>query len=218
LQFYKQQVEACTIKAPHDGFLIYYVYPRWPDYRIKEGTIVLRTQKLFYLPDLGQMEVTATLHETVVKDVHPGMKARVMVEGLPGRVIEGHVDSIAALPLQLWYSDVKNFVGTVKLENVPAGLKPGMTASVELLLQKQNVLVIPNGASTVEQGRDVCYVAREGQLLRRKVKIGQTTSDLIEVTAGLEQDESVVMHPTSLSVDSLQGAETEQDKPVGVRP
>jgi HlyD family secretion protein len=109
LQFFQEQVEACTIKAPHDGFVIYYTYPQWPDFRIKEGTIVLRTQKLFYLPDLGRMEVAAKLHETVVKDVHPGMKASVKVEGLPGRVIEGHVDSIAALPSQQWFSDVTYF-------------------------------------------------------------------------------------------------------------
>ncbi len=215
LQFYREQVEACTIKAPHDGFLIYYTYPQLPNYRIKEGTTVLRTQKLFYLPDLDRMEVTATLHETVVKNVHPGMKARILVEGLPGRVIEGHVDSIAALPLQLWYSDVKNFAGTIRLDDVPAGLKPGMTASVELLLQKQDVLVIPSAAIAVEQGQDVCYVAHQGILLRRAVRIGQTTSDLIEITEGLEENDSVALDPSRLSVDIVAGTKTEQDEPAG---
>ena len=89
--------------------MIYYVYPQRPDYRIKEGTSVLRTQKLFYLPDLGRMEVAVTLHERVVKNVHTGMTAKVVVEGCPGRVFEGHVDSIKAMPTQLWYSEIKNF-------------------------------------------------------------------------------------------------------------
>lgn len=209
LQFYKGQVEACSIKAPHDGFLIYYVYPQFPDYRVKEGAMVLRTQKMFYLPDLGRMKVSTALHETIVKDVHPGMKAKVVVEGLPGRVIEGHVDSIATLALQLRYSDVKNFESTIMLDNVPAGLRPGMTASVELLLHKQDVLVVPNQAITVEHRHYVCYVAREGQLLRRQVKIGHTTRDLVEVIEGLDEDESVILDPTQLPVDILHRAETD---------
>ena len=204
LQFLQEQVAACTIKAPHDGFLVYYTYPKAPDYRIKEGTIVWRTQKLFYLPVLDRMEVVANLHETVVKNVQPGMKARITVEGLPGRVIEGHVDSIAWMPTQLWYSDAKYFDCTIKLDNVPAGLKPGMTASDELLVQKQDVLAIPNGAIDVDGRQYYCYVAREGKLLRREVKIGQATRDLIEVTGGLEENESVVLDPATLSADILQ--------------
>ena len=209
LQFLKEQVDSCTIKAPHDGFLVYYTYPQAPDFRIKEGITVWRTQKLFYLPDLDRMEVVASLHETVVKDVQPGMKARVTVEGLPGRMMEGTVASVASMPTQVWYSDAKYFESTIKLDNVTAGLKPGMTASVELLVDKKDVLVIPNEALTVDENLHVCYVAREGELLRRQLKIGQSTSNLVEVTEGLEENEAVVLDPASVSVDILQEAVTD---------
>ena len=55
------------------------------DVRIEPGMSVRQRQRLFYLPDLTQMEVAAMLHESVVKDVKPGMLARVRIEALPGR-------------------------------------------------------------------------------------------------------------------------------------
>jgi HlyD family secretion protein len=193
LRFCREQVEACTIRAPHDGFLVYYTYPESPSYRLMEGAIVLRTQKLFYLPDLRRMEVTALLHETSVTDLQPGMRAQVCVEALPGHEIEGRLDSISALPMVRWWSDEKYFSGTITLRAVPAKLRPGMTASVKLLATKPGVLVIPGDAIDVEHGHYFCNVRHEGRLLRREVKTGHATPELIEITAGLEEGESVVL-------------------------
>ena len=58
LAHYKQMVERCTIRAPHDGFVIYATDPDRPSAAaIEPGSTVRQAQKLFYLPDLAQMEV-----------------------------------------------------------------------------------------------------------------------------------------------------------------
>ena len=75
LEKVKQQVENCTIRAPHDGFLIYANDERM-NLVIEEGMMVRQRQRLFYLPDLGHMEVETMLHESVVDEVKPGMPAQ----------------------------------------------------------------------------------------------------------------------------------------------
>ncbi len=195
LQFFREQVEACTIRAPHDGFLIYYTYPQYPTYRIQEGTVVLRTQKLFYLPDLNHMEVIAPLHETVVNDLQPGIEATIEVEGLPGKVLTGQLKTIPTMPKMLWYSDLRYFDSTVTLREVPSGLKPGMTASVKFLVKKPAALVIPVGSLAIYQGKEVCYVKQGNELQRREIKLGQSTPTLIEVLSGVEENEQVVLRP-----------------------
>ena len=163
---------------------------------IEPGMVVRQKQRLFYLPNLADMEVAAMLHESVVKSVEPGMRVRVRVEAFPNRVIEGHIDSVTQIPDQHWFSDVKYFYGRVKLHNVPRGLKPGMSAEVEIVTaNKADVLVIPPEAVTVESGHDVCYVARDDLLERREVKLGQSTRDYLEVTEGLDEGEAVVLDP-----------------------
>ena len=106
----QQQIEYCTIRAPHDGFLVY-----GDDdtrmVRIEPGMSVRRKQDLFMLPDLSRMEVLTLLHESVADEVRVGMVARVRVEGLPGRVLEGHVESVAQLPMQDRWTDIRYFLG-----------------------------------------------------------------------------------------------------------
>jgi HlyD family secretion protein len=195
LTLYKKQVDRCTIRAPHDGFVIYANDDR-RNVQIEPGMVVRQKQRLFYLPNLAEMEVAAILHESVVKDVRPGMRVRVKIEAFPNRVIEGHIDSVTQIPDQQWFSDVRYFYGKVKLHNVPRGLKPGMSAEVEIVTaNRPDVLVIPTEAVTVEGGHDVCYVARDDSLERREVKLGEGTRDYLEVTEGLNEGETVVLDP-----------------------
>ena len=196
LDYYKTQVENCVIRAPHDGFLIF-ANDEMRQIRIEPGMTVHQRQKLFYLPDLKRMEVLAMIHESVVKDVQPGMRVRVTVEGLPDRSIEGHVDSVAQLATQNPMNDVKYFVGVVKLDHVPRGLMPGMTAEVDITTgHSPDVLVVPIQSLTMDHGQGVCYVAHEDGLERREVKIGRSTRDLVEVTEGLGEGDEVVLDPT----------------------
>jgi HlyD family secretion protein len=193
---YREQVERCTIRAPHDGFLIY-ANEDDDDTRVELGSTVRQRQDLFFLPDLGRMEIRTTLNETMVRRVEPGMTARVRVEALPHALLEGEVVSVAPLPMskRSWAQsdDIKNFEARVELHAIPEGLMPGMTAEVEIqTAHRQDALVIPPQALTVEDGREVCYVARGGRLERRKVRIGASNPEMIEVLDGVEEGERVV--------------------------
>ena len=72
---FREQVDLCTIRAPHDGFLIHANEPD-DDPRIEVGVQVRQKQDLFYLPDLSQMEVQTLLHEFILQRVHEGMPAK----------------------------------------------------------------------------------------------------------------------------------------------
>lgn len=208
LQKIQDQIEYCTIRAPHDGFLVY-----GDDdsrmVRIEPGMSVRRKQDLFMLPDLSRMEVLTLLHESVADEVRTGMIARVRVEGLPNRVLEGHVESITQLPLKNQWTDIRYFVGHVQLDVIPQGLRPGMSAEVQVMTSlRQGVLTIPAEALAVELGRDVCYVLNPDGLERREVKVGKSTRDLLEVVDGLEEGEEVVNDPSRFVAASQVVAET----------
>lgn len=196
LEKLEKQVERCTIRAPHDGFVIYANDSR-RNVVIETGISVRQKQKLFYLPDLEQMEVVTMLHESVVDRVKNGMDAQITLEGAPGALMSGKVTSIASLPVSQWWSDVRYYEATVRIDELPSkGLLPGMTAHVVLFFEpKPDVLTVPVEAVASEDGDDVCYVAHEGGLERRRVELGEATHDLLEVAGGLEEGERVVLNP-----------------------
>ena len=201
LQLYGKMVEQCTIRAPHDGFLMYFNPKMFGDdrnTRIEEGAQVRQRQKLFILPDLDQMDAVAMLHESVVDRVHTGMVARIHLEGLPGRSIEGHVTAVSHLPLSNERStDIKHYAGLIHLDSVPNGIRPGMTAEIEVVTdRRREVLAIPTEAIVVEGAHGICYVAHEEGVERREVTLGVANNrDLMEIISGLEEGEEVVLDP-----------------------
>lgn len=207
----ERQVELCTIRAPHDGYVIHANDTRRQRY-VEEGMPVREGQSLIYLPDLKDMQVVALLNETVIRAVRLGMPATVQIEGMPDRSMRGHVTKIAQVPLPDWRSDVRYFEGTVKLDELIPGLKPGMSAQVEIQMpRREDVLAIPSEALTTDDGQDVCYVIRGEDLERRPVKLGQVTRDLTEVTEGLREGEEVVLQPR---VEEIEAEEEFEPAPV----
>ncbi len=205
LALLKKQVDRCTIRAPHDGVL-YYVKNRGGrrSTPIQEGMTVGQRQELFYLPDLSEMEAQVVLNESIVHRVSAGLRATVRFEALPNLVIEGVVVSVGQIPIAQRVetetdraeTDVRFFVGIVKLDKVAPGLKPGMTTRVDIAVApRENVLAIPHEAVKSDRGRKVCFVARDETLVRREVRIGQETTDLVEVTDGLEEGDLVALNP-----------------------
>ena len=206
----ERQVKLCTIRAPHDGFVIYANDQR-REVRIEEGMYVRQKQNLMYLPDLDQMEVVADLHESIMPEVAKGMRAKVVIEGMPNRSLEGHVTEIASIPTFNWRTDVRYFDGKVKLDNPPKGILPGMTAHVEIALDRRdNVLTVPVEAVTKEDGREICYVAHDDGLERREVKLGESTQDFLEISEGLREGEQVVLDPAHSEVEQ----DTNDDTPL----
>ena len=205
LETLKRQVERCTIRAPHDG-VIYYVKntgrggggPNSQNGPLEEGLAVRQKQELFFLPDLTEMEIQIALNESVVNRIAAGMRAQVRFEALPEVVLEGEVTTVDQIPVKQSNSgeDIRYFWGIVKLDRSGEGLKPGMTAQVEIALtHRQDVLAVPHEAVVSEQNHRVCFLPREEHLERREVKVGQATSDWIEITEGLSEGEEVALNP-----------------------
>ena len=163
---------------------------------IEPGASVRQGQELFYFPDLSKMEVVAMLNETVVDRVRRGMPARVRFEGLREAALEGRVESVESLPRRS-FNDVPYYACRITLEVTPSGLLPGMSAEVEVQVGRcRDVLAVPSEAVSVDRDRNVCYVIGPSGLERREITPGGSTPDLIEVTDGLNEGESVVLNPT----------------------
>jgi HlyD family secretion protein len=199
LDLYKRQVERCTIRAPHDGMAVYANEPGRP-LRVYVEAQVRRRQSLFYLPDLSDMELVVYLHETVVSRVDNGMRARIRVEALAEQELTGEVKMVARLPMfdkgQLSSNEVKFYRCLVKLDSVPEGLLPGMTAQIVLETdERRAALVVPTEAVTLERGRQFCYVVRGDHLERQSVDVAAATSGLLEVKEGLNEGDRVVLNP-----------------------
>jgi len=199
---YQTQVEACTIRAPHAGMVIYATSYN-PEARIEAGAIAYNRMNLFYLPNLSQTEVHVEIHESMIQRVRVGQMARVRVDGLSDRVLEGHVkwvDQLAMEPKRWWLSpEIRNFSAVIAVHSEQKGVHPGMNAEVEIqCAPRASALIVPSSAVAISGGREVVYVVGRNGLERRAVEAEAGDARHAEIRSGLAEGEEVILDPSGL--------------------
>lgn len=219
LERLKAQLDQCEVKAPGDGIVIYVKFRPWDDSAtIKPGAQLYFQQPIFNLPDLGRMKVKLKVHESVVKKVKPGLAATMKVDALPGQVLHGKVLSVATLAQSdNWRGGgVKEYETYVSVDDLPAdaGLRPGMSADVRILVKTiPNALTVPVQAVTEAGGTHVCYVVAGGKVERREVTVGDANDQLVQVLDGLAEGEQVALDARSRAAAELGTTPEEEKKP-----
>ena len=130
-----------VIRSPINGKVI--------DRSIEEGQTVaasLSSPTLFYIAkDLAEMEIHAYVDESDIGSIAEGMIAVFTVESYPDETFQGVVKQIRLQPETI--SNVVNYTVIVETTNESGLLLPGMTATIDFILeQKENVLLVKNAA------------------------------------------------------------------------
>jgi multidrug efflux pump subunit AcrA (membrane-fusion protein) len=196
----RKQIEHCTIRAPKDGIVVH-AGDRWWMGPLKAGMLVYEEQELFTIPDLSEMEIHVSVHESMGSRVRAGTKARVRVVAHGDRIFSGRVadiDQIPSVNWKHWDENLKHLIARVRFDRTPPGLLPFMSAIVEFDTgMVPDALVIPAEAVLKVDGRACCDVLTAGGVKRRAISTSRGTTDLLEVTDGLEEGDCVVIPTTN---------------------
>jgi len=193
------QLDKCVVKAPDDGIVIYSNQRPWdPTSQVRPGSQLHYQQQLFSLPDLDKMQVKLKVHESVVKKVVKDLPVTMQVDALPNRVLHGKVLNVGSVAQNDGWrgGGVKEYQTEVSIEDLPAdaGLRPGMTAEVKILIKTiENALTVPVQAVTEVDGKHVCYLVKEGKPIRTEVEVGESNEQLIQVLAGIQESDEVAL-------------------------
>jgi multidrug efflux pump subunit AcrA (membrane-fusion protein) len=206
----KEELEHCVVRADRSGLVIHPSAARWRNApEIEEGATVHMDQVLLLMPDLSKMQVNVGIHESIVERIKPGMAAKVT---LPDRTLDGEVSYVAPVtrPAGWWTGNVVKYDTTVKLPS-EQGLKPAMSAEVEIVMTRhEDVLTIPAAAVVETADGDFCWVRTADGVQRRSLQLGDTDDEFIVVEAGVREGDEVVLNPLTC----IEEAQTEALKPL----
>ncbi|HUY87453.1 MAG TPA: HlyD family efflux transporter periplasmic adaptor subunit [Pirellulales bacterium] len=200
LERLERQMSKCAILAPQSGMVVYANDSGGSRFgqqgpKIDLGASVNEFQAILRLPDLGNMQVKALVHESKVDSLRPGMRAVVKIQD---RELQGAVASIAnqAEPNSFFSGNVKEYATIIKIDGHPDGLKPGMTAEVEVLVQElKDVLQVPVQCVVEKGGKFYAWVKTAKKIERRDVVLGSTNDTEIEIKDGLKEGDLVLQNP-----------------------
>jgi multidrug efflux pump subunit AcrA (membrane-fusion protein) len=151
------------------------------------GTGSSSSSSFAVLSDLSSMQLVVPLSESEVIDVRDGQPATVTIEALEGLKLAAHVVSVATLPTSS--SGVVSYDVTFQLDQLESGLKPGMSATAEVVVKQAEGVNVPTSAITA----DTVTVVRDGTQTRRRVVTGLAGNSSTIVLSGLSAGEQIVL-------------------------
>lgn len=198
----ERQIAACTIRAISPGIIVYGTSADWHQRRedpIEVGDMVRRGQKIFTIPNSDVMSVELRVHESSVNKVQPGQDVKITVEAYPDMEFHGKVVKVAPLPdpQHGWFdTGIKVYTTHVIIDGSHSILKPGMSAKVEILIERlRDVKIVPVHVVANRAGKKFCYIATDAGPEEREVQTGTFNNTFVEIISGLQVGEKVLLSP-----------------------
>lgn len=163
----------------------------------KEGDNAWTGAAIAEIPDLSSMRVQLKLDEVERGQVQLNQPVRVRVDAIADKEFEAVLDWISPIA-QLSFSRLtapeKSFPAYATLKNVDPRLRPGMSATAEIILERDSsALLIPLRASFLDRGKPAVYVQRGQEFELRPIEVGKRNEDDVIVMKGLSEGEVVAL-------------------------
>jgi HlyD family secretion protein len=199
----KKYLSLMQLRAPSDG-----VVNVLPNFRsqgtfgqsqppFKEGDNAWTGAEIVEIPDLSQLYIDLKLEEVDRGRLQIGQQVKIRVDAIPDKEFTAELDyisPIAALVFKGGSTPEKTFPARATLKNLDGRLRPGMSASAEVIIERTpGQLLIPARASMDKDGKPAAYVQTGKDFTLRVIEIGKRNDDDVVVNNGLKDGDTVAL-------------------------
>lgn len=198
---YETLMAQLTVYAPKDGIVIYAQDRRRR--KIKAGSMLNRYSSSYNrvatLPNLDSLLSVTYVNEIDISKVYEGQTVEMMVDALPEKVIKGKIIDIANIGKSSGNSDGKVFRVAIYIENSDEELKPAMTTSNQIIIDRlEDALVIPINAVHSDGENSFVYLRNGINIVKKQVKTGLQNKSMIIIEDGLKNgDKCLIREPAN---------------------
>jgi HlyD family secretion protein len=197
----RSSIEACTIRAPRDGQVIY--ANSWSSRsrgysNIEEGKSVYHTQPIFEIPDADRYKVLIPLNESLITHVAVGMPVTVRPVSDDSVEVSSKITRISPYPISSssYTPGVKEFMLDVVLnmtEEIKDVLQPRMDALASLAIEERlNAITVPRSAIIRLGGKALVLLSQGEKLIPCPVQAGEIANGDVLIESGLQEGDQVV--------------------------
>ena len=191
-----QDMRRLTITAPGTGLVVYKETWKGGEMgKIKVGDTPWRGQAMLELPDLSVMMVDAKVSEVDVAKVNPGQDVEVKLDAYPDPTFHGKVADVGVLASSdQTQEEAKMFDITVRITESDPLLRPGMTASVRIFINRiPDKAWVPIEAVFSKGEKHIVYEVSGSGWKEREVTLGARNDNHVVIETGPKAGASVAL-------------------------
>jgi HlyD family secretion protein len=183
--------------------------------------------KLLTIADMSVVEAVMEVDETDIPNVKVGQRATVTIDAYPNKTFDGVVTEVGSSPMTEQGlgggTEAINFEVKIQLNSPPAGVRPGFSASADIITgTRSKSLAIPIQALVVRekpgsapgkaQEEEGVYLHKDGKVQFVPVKTGLSGDTNIEIVSGLTEGQQIVTGPFRALRDIKDGDKVREQK------
>jgi membrane fusion protein, heavy metal efflux system len=154
------------------------------------GQVVQPSDQLFQVADLSSVWVVGDVPEQIARDVQVGQHVEIHVPALGNISFDGLIIFVADTVNPL----TRTVMVRTVVENPRRKLKPAMLASMHILDNPVESLVVPDTAVVRESNKDYVFLVKgDNEFLRVPVELGPEIADMRPVLKGITADQTIVV-------------------------
>lgn len=197
-----------TMTAPMDGIVT--ALP------VEEGEVaVIGTMNnpgtiLLTIADMSVVEAVMEVDETDIPNVKVGQRATVTIDAYPNKTFSGLVTEVGSSPINAQAAqsgaEAVNFEVKIQVENPPEGVRPGFSASADIItgtaakavaipIQALVVREKPGSKAGKPEEEEGVFLNENGQAKFAVVKTGLSGESNIEIVTGLKEGQEIITGP-----------------------
>jgi HlyD family secretion protein len=168
------------------------------------GDLVSAGTNSFRVDDLNKLVVDVNVAEVDINSIKVGQAATLTFDAIPNQEYTGKVIDVARVGETI--AGVVNFKVTLQILNPDAHVLPGMTAAVNITVTKlDGVLTVPNRSVRTENGNQVIYLLRNGQVISVSIVLGAASDSTSQIASGdVKEGDQVILNPPSSLISLMQ--------------
>lgn len=163
--------------------------------KVKLGDTVSKGTILGTVVSPGSLYVEGLIDEADIANVSLGKEANITMDAYYGEIFKGLVYRISPV-VTGGKQETRTFEVRIRLKDSPLAIKPGMSADVEIIVDKvENALVVPSQAIFEREKRFFLYVIRDSKANLTEVKTGRSSWTYTEILSGINEGDEIIINP-----------------------
>ena len=177
----KARLNDLTIRAPFSGVLGFR--------EVSKGAYIDAGNTITSLDDLSVIKVDFHLPERLLTHLHVGQQISAQNTAYKAKKFIGKITAIDSRI----DSSTRSIKVRANISNKAQKLHPGMLLNISVLLQKENILQLPESSIIPIENTHYVFTEKDGKAIRKAINIGRRHPGVVEVISGLIEGEQVVV-------------------------
>ena len=189
----KRLEEQFTIKAPAKGMVVY--KREWNGQKRKVGDMVEAWDPtVATLPDLSSMESVTYVNEIDIQKLTKGQTVSIGLDAMPDKILTGDVVDVANIGEQRPNSDSKVFEVVILVHEKDTTLRPAMTTSNEILIDKvEETMYLPLECLHVQDSINFVFKKEGGGIVKQIIQPGLINENDVQILSGLTIEDKIFL-------------------------